>query len=427
LAGLVAVTLLAASPSFVFWSRQGIFVTNLTQPLCCWCIWQGVRWLRGGGLRSLAACAFAAGLALYAKLLAFWIIGPFILLLAAGWFWRRTRQSAPRLTPKAFALALVAFMLPLAPLALFNWQTGGTLQRIMSSLEQSYYGVNNQALWVNAGVRAEQLWQTLRGDHFWYLGGLYGNPLAPWLALGAMGVGLWRRPQAVAPPLVLLGLAYFCSLFTISDLFITHYALLQPLIVAVVSISLVGQLAHTSGSVALESPGRGNAASRIHLIQRPAGGVVVVVLAVWLFLDLLAVVRYHRQLSQSGGLMDHSDASYHLAYHLEHNGMGVPVALDWGFAAPVRYLSRGRVAPLEIFGYESLQTPDAAFAQRLRVFLANPDNVYLLHAAEATVFAGRREVFFAESAALDLQPALERVFVQRDGVTLYEIWRVGAP
>ena len=42
LAGLMAVTLLAASPSFIFWSRQGIFVTNLTQPLTLLCIWQGL-------------------------------------------------------------------------------------------------------------------------------------------------------------------------------------------------------------------------------------------------------------------------------------------------------------------------------------------------------------------------------------------------
>jgi hypothetical protein len=44
MAGLIGVTLLAASPSFVFWSRQGIFVTNLTQPLVFLSIWQGLAW-----------------------------------------------------------------------------------------------------------------------------------------------------------------------------------------------------------------------------------------------------------------------------------------------------------------------------------------------------------------------------------------------
>ena len=44
--GLVALTLLAASPSYVFWARQGIFVTNLMLPFVFLCIWQGLRWLR---------------------------------------------------------------------------------------------------------------------------------------------------------------------------------------------------------------------------------------------------------------------------------------------------------------------------------------------------------------------------------------------
>jgi hypothetical protein len=317
-----------------------------------------------------------------------------------------------------------AFVLPLAPLALFNRQTGGTVERIMSSLEQSYYGVSNQALWANAGVRAEQLWQTLRGDHFWYLGGLYGNVLAPWLAVGAVGVALLWRPLWTPLPLLLLALAYLCSLFTVSDLFITHYALLQPLAIAVVGIALAGLLPHTTNRAAFVQ------ASEPRGVVRPAsfgpglaGCVLGILIAAWLCLDLVAVLRYHTQLTRSGGLMDHADTSYHLAYHLEHNGMGSPIALDWGFAAPVRYLSRGTVTPLEIFGYASPEAPDAAFGEQLRAFLANPENVYLLHAPEATVFAGRREVLFAESAALDLQLVLERVFYQRDGVPLYEIWR----
>jgi len=51
--GLIAVTLAATSPSFVFWSRQGIFVTNLAQPFVLLCIWQGLRWLWWGERRAL--------------------------------------------------------------------------------------------------------------------------------------------------------------------------------------------------------------------------------------------------------------------------------------------------------------------------------------------------------------------------------------
>jgi hypothetical protein len=71
-----------------------------------------------------------------------------------------------------------------------------------------------------------------------------------------------------------------------------------------------------------------------------------------------------------------------------------------------------------------LQQPDAEFVERLRRFLANPDNVYLLHAPGATVFAGRRELLAQESAALGLRLVMERQFTQRDGSPLYELWRV---
>jgi hypothetical protein len=416
-AGLIAVLLLAASPSFVFWSRQGIFVTNLTEPLCCWSIWQGIRWLRTGRPAALLVSAFAGGLAIYAKLLAIWVIGPFALLAGGWWLWQRQRRpsATPRLSLPLIIGMVIAFIVSLTPLLIFNWQTGGTLTRITGSLDQSYYGVENAALLQNAAVRGRQLVQTLRGDHFWYLGGSYGNGLAPWLAVLLVIVGLVRQWRLMVWPLALLGLAFVGSLFTVSDLFITHYALIQPLLIAPVAIS---------AALWLEQP---IAPSRSTPRQFPVLGrpwLALVVLLLWLALDLVATVRYHRALSTSGGLVDHSDASYHLAYHLRYNGLGAPIALDWGFAATVRYLSEGTVQPIEIFGYDSPAAPDPEFAERLRPFLENPDNVYLLHAPGATVFAGRRELFEQESQALGRSLVLERTFVQRDGTPLYELWRV---
>jgi hypothetical protein len=415
LAGLLAVTLLAASPSFVFWSRQGIFVTNLTQPLSFWCIGQGLRWLRRGRPHALLLWALAGGLALYAKLLAVWLIGPCGLLLALAWGWRRWRTPAlaPRLTWGLILGALGAFLAPLLPLIIFNWQTGGLVERIMLNLEQSYYGVNNRDWWQNAAIRWPQLLQTLRGDHLWYLGGLYANLLAPWLAGLALLTGMWRDWRRLASPLLFLLFAFVCSLFTVSDLFITHQALLQPVVVAAVSIGLAGCWA--SGK-----PGRSSIALWPRGIRYLAIGLVLL----WLAGDLSATLRYHAVLARSGGLADHSDASYHLAYYLEHHGLGAPIVLDWGIAAPIHYLSQGKVTPIEIFGYTSLQQPDSEFGERLRLFLANEENVYLLRAPASTVFVGRRERFVQESAALGRRTLLEQQFTQRDGVPLLEIWRV---
>jgi hypothetical protein len=415
LAGGLTVTLLAASPSFVFWSRQGIFVTNLTQPLSFWCIWQGLHWLRTSRTRALMISAFAGGLAIYTKLIAIWVIGPFALLMASWWVWQQVQQwtttparqpTVPALSLQAAFCMLFAFVLPLSPLLLFYMRTGA-VGDILHKLDQSYYGVNNRDLLPNLAVRWGQLLQSLRGDHLWYLGGIYGNHLASWLAGIAILVGLRRDWRMIIPWLVLLVLIFVCSLFTISNLFVTHYALVQPLVVAVVGVALSTWL-------------RENQKSKHPVLRFFALWVVLL----WLGLDLTASLRYHAALRQSGGLGDHSDATYHLAYYLRYHGEGAPIALDWGLDAPVRYLSQGAVTPIEIFGYASPRQPDAAFAQRLRPFLANPNNVYLLHAPDQTIFAGRRELFVQMTKTAGLRLVKETQFSQRDNQVLFELWRV---
>lgn len=410
LAGLITLALLVASPSFVFWSRQGIFVTNAMLPAVYAAIWLGLRWLRTGEDRSLIGAAFAAGLALYAKLLAYWLILPFALGLGVGW-WRRRSSLTPLRFGAALA-AMVAAIIPLLPFLLFNWQTGGTWRVLGDNLGQSYYGVDNAAILANLPIRVEQLITALGGGQFWYLGGLHANPLAIWLWAGAtvIGITLPQSRRFVLPPLLLLALAMLLSLFTVSDLFITHYALIHPLAVAVAGIALASPLTPTASS----SVGQ----------RRPARtAMLVLVVLAWFVLDLTATVGYHRALARSGGLADHSDATYHLAYHLRYNGLGAPIALDWGVDAPVRYLSEGTVQPIEIFGYGSLSAPDADFVDRLDPFLANADNVYLLRAPGQTVFEGRREIFFVRIEALGKEAILERTFTQRDGAPLFELWR----
>jgi len=415
-AGLLAVSLLAVSASFVFWSRQGIFVTNLTQIFVFLCLWLGVRWLRTGLRSALIGAVLAAGLALYAKLLAIWIIGPFA-LLAAGWWWvvRRRGGEVPALDSRVLVALPVAFLLPLLPLIWFNVQTGGTLASIGGNLGESYYGVQNSDIGANLVVRAGQVRTLLTGEQFWYLGGVHANRLAPWLALIVLIVGLACNWRLLAMPLALLGLAVGASLFTVSDLFITHYALLQPLVLAIAGLALAGGFGARHDTT--------TQAGRVSwpTLRRLSIGAV---LAVWVATDLAGTVFYHRALAQSGGLADHSDASYHLAYHLRYNGMGAPLALDWGIDASVRFLSQGTVTPIEIFGYASLDAPDAEFTERVAPFLENLDNVYLLHSEGATVFAGRRESFLAAAGQAGLTPVLERTFVQRDGTPLFELWKL---
>ncbi len=408
LAGTLAVALIAVSPSFIFWSRQGIFVTNLTQVFVFLSLWQSVRWLRTGAARSLIWAAFAAGAALYAKLLAIWVIAPLAIFVAAAWLVaRRQKPGASTLPVWTWVMAATAFALPLFPLLWFNWQSGGTLASFGENLGRSYYGVDNLAVGANLAVRLGQIGQVLRSDQFWYLGASYANQAAPWIALLLVIIGGVRAPRIVLPPLLLVAAAVLASIFTVSDLFVTHYALIQPLVLAVVAIA--------------------GAAVILDTAWRPrwlASMLATTLLLLFFAIDLANSLAYHRALEASGGLADHSDASYHLAYHLRYNGMGAPIALDWGMDATVRYLTEGAVTPIEIFGYASPDAPDRSFAEQLALFLQNPDNVYLLHSQDATVFRGRAEVFFETVAQQGGTPVLEQQFSQRDETPLYEIWKV---
>src|SRR5690606_21156266 len=130
-------------------------------------------------------------------------------------------------------------------------RTGGPGAALAGKAGESYYGVDNLAVWRNLPVRLTQLRQTLRGDHLWYLGGLYANPAALWLALGAIGAGVWAAPRRMAQPLLLIGAAVLLSLFTISDLFITHYALLLPFLVGAVALGLASGAAAWGGRPAV--------------------------------------------------------------------------------------------------------------------------------------------------------------------------------
>jgi len=440
-AASVAGFLLAVNPSFVFWSRQGIFVTNLTALLLVASLLAGLRWWSGRRPADLWLMAFLWGLGLYTKLLFVWGILAMALAAGVSWAGQRIRgakrpaavpaeghaRPQVRPVPGTWLPALACFLLPLTPLLLFNLRTGGTATTLFGNLSRSYYGVDNAAYLPNLLTRLAQLRTLLRGDHLWYLGGIFANGWAPWLAGGLMAVSLgtwaWQRNAATDDatpvaqrgwppllPLVLLALIVAQSAFTVSDLFITHYALLLPLIPLTAGVAAAG-LMRLWGC-----PG---------LLRRSLAGLALLAALIWAGGDLWTTLRYHRSLSVSGGRAAHSDAIYALAEYLEKGGLIAPLALDWGLDAPVRFLTAGRVNPIEVFGYADLAAPDPAFADRLTPFLDNPDNVYLAHAAGQTVFRGRVEAMTALARSRGLRVQEEARFAERDGTPLFVVYRIG--
>jgi hypothetical protein len=413
----IAYLTLAGSVSFVFWSRQGIFVTNLTATLMMGALVCALRWRRSGRRRCLWAAAFLLGLGLYTKFIFLWAIGALagsvILLYADQWVaWARRRAGRPwpALSQHDALGAVAAFLLPLVPLIIFNLQTGGTLRALTANMRQSYYGVNNLAFWENLQTRADQLRSVLEGSHFWYLGETFANQLWPPALAGALAlliaVALWRRRtigdawRAALFPFAMIGIILLESCFTISALWYTHFAILTPL----PPLALAGALtfiARQSGKARLLAP------------------AMVVLVAGLIAYDVQADVRYHTVLQASGGYAAHSDASYELARVLQREAAGPVVALDWGIQAQTQYLTAGQIAPQEVFGYDDLAQPDAGFAARLAPYLRDSRTLYVAHPSDQEVYRGRALSFnrIAEQAGKTVR--IYHIIYERSGRPAY--------
>jgi len=440
-----AALLLAVNPTFIFWSRQGIFVTNLTALLFMASLLTALRWWEKRRPVDLWLTAFLWGLGIYAKLLFIWAIGALVIVGGVAWGvrrWRISKSANQRIGESAnqrnsfwvqhpsFRIWLVAagcFLLPLIPLILFNLQTSGTLTSVFGNLGSSYYGVDNRAYLPNLTTRLGQLRILLRGDHLWYLGEVYANRWAPWLAAGLAGTWgiVWLAQRIARPagrrislapllPIALLALIVAQSAFTVSDLFITHDALLVPLVPLSAGV-LAGELLKSVRDAAQRAP------SRWYTLL---SALCIAPIILWGVTDFANTVRYHRILAVSGGYGAHSDAIYELADFLRQQAPAAPLALDWGIDAPVRYLTGGLANPVETFGYERLDAPDSGFADRVNPFTNNPDNLYVAHAGEFTVFRGRVEALAALAAGRGMKLQEVARFAERSGRPLFLVYRV---
>ncbi len=443
LAASATALLLAVNPAFIFWSRQGVFVTNLTALIFMAALLTGLHWWELRRPRDLWLTAFLCGLGIYAKLSFIWAIGALLVVAGVAWLLEvRNRKLETRNWKRLaliWALALVCFLIPLIPLIAFNLHTNGTVDAIFGNLGQSYYGVNNSAYLPNLVTRLGQLITLLRAQHLSYLGGTFANALAPWLLLtlvllAGIAGGLDARKHHVRrtstgippvvrtlAPLLLLALMIAQSAFTVSDLFITHYALMLPLIALAGGLAF-GALMRTGSEGAGEDKTE-DAAQGKRLAPGILRALAIIALIGWAGSDLVTDLRYHRALTATGGHGPHSDAIYAVAKHLDEAKFPTLVALDWGLDAQIRYLTAGRVQPTEVFGYASLDAPDPEFAVRINQLLDNPDTLYLAHLPEYTVFRERVNMLADLASKRGMTLRQRAVYAERDGTPLIIMYR----
>jgi len=133
-------------------------------------------------------------------------------------------------------------------------------------------------------------------------------------------------------------------------------------------------------------------------------------------------IGYHRALTRTGGFDGYTEAIYQLAPYLEEKEAPT-VAMDWGIRNNVLFLTRGRVDPREVFGFERLEEPDIGFRERLLPHLADPRTLYIFHSPEETIFE-RWAPFQALVAERGKEIRVEKVFTDRSGKKIFIVVRV---
>lgn len=452
-AAVAALLLLAVNPGFLFWSRQGVLWT--TAMLTCGMGALAALARRRGGEQGWGLCgaALLLGLGVSAKLVFLWFVlalAMSVILLNADGLWaawhsltadRGTGQRETiearytRRTAAYWGIGLLAFLVGLLPVLIYNLQTRGTVDVLLVNLRTSYYGVDNLAYLFNLRLRWDHLRALLDGSSFWYLGGVQRDPIFPlafWISAGVISVwGLGRAIRRVWPPrghdrssggqaqgrlrytlgplfpLLMMAAIMLQSAVTVSGLWPEHYLLLLPFPQLVIALGLDLLYSHLWR-------------------RRPVAWGCLFVLALLMASQLRVDVLYHRALAGSGGFSAHSDANYKLARYLDRKGRPV-VAMDWGIKAPVQFLTHGQVNPQERFGYQSLDRPAPDFATGVAPYLEDRDTYYIFHAPAETVYQGRREPFEELLRERGLIPDGKRIIYDRSARPLFVVMEVDEP
>jgi len=419
--GLIAMALVVVDPTFIFWNRQGIFVTAVTATIGLAATYCWLHRLQGGSWRWGIAGTFLFGFGLYAKFLFLWLLVALTISFCCyggyQWLTNKTLPVTPPTLPELLSLT-VAFIIGCGPLLHYNWQTQGTYLAITQNAETSYYGVDNTAFLTNLGERLYQYLILLNGGHLWYLGDIIANPLPPLLFIVVVSLIFLfttirivnREPLSslnlmALLPLMVISLVILMSIVTVSALWITHYALIMPW--AAITIAVGGWFCYQQSMAYLTR----------FTCQAIAGLTIIVLLST----NFVGVVSYHRALTESGGLSTHSDAVYDLSNWLQNQPNHPVAAMDWGLSAPIIYLTNGKVQPTELFGYQWQTEVD--LTTRFAIFIEHPNTFYLWRAPDEVIFDRSRE-FKDYYRPFNLEETIEEAFYERSGRPLLGVTRL---
>ncbi len=455
-AGIVAALLLATCPSFIFWSRVGVYVVSQVVPLALGATLAWLRWRRNGRIGWLALAGLLAGIGFSTKILFIWFIfGAAAAGLAVGlvdWAWpidahgrvlprkpwRRWLSRPPTIGGPGLLATLGGFLIGAAPLLAYNVASTGTIKILRANLGQTEKGVDNSAFLANLAGRFGAFKTVLEGSYFWFLGDTQANRLVLPGFIGCLIILValvcalpeYRRHRAATVFSATLILAILVqSAFTLSGLEATHLLLLLPLpfIVCGAASALAGEW------LAARLGGRhAPRARRLALAAIPA----LLLLLPLVGGNLLVDAHYHRLLTQTGGKSSFSASIYELAQILDSPKGGNdpfdyrrPYALDWGMRHNVQLLTGGRVEPQEIYGQGRALPAD--FTATLDRLFADPNAVYLAHRPDGdnipAAYPDRARAFRQHAEARGKRVVPIKIINEPGGVPLFYLYTVRDP
>ena len=385
--GLLATILLAMHPSFVFWSRQGTLIASITLALMMALLWACRNWYVRGTWQAAILVGILAGLGTYSKVLFIWILGGIVgatIIINLNNFLCGNKNIWPRQPNYADIIAaLSGFAIGISPIVAFH-----TMSKGYSLARAGDIVTSNNNVIENVWGRIDHFVAVLTGNsHLWYLGSSPGNILWLWAFIISVIVTIAStiinraRNQSNCVLLLLLLISLFQVPFTPtpSGLFPHHLAIFTPLWTTIVAVSIahIPQLLKDMYNF-----------SKHYYFA-------TLIIVTWAFTTLIARdlhtnIQMHNTLGQVGGESPHTDAIYSLANHLDNVSPQNTVALDWGFAPQVQFLTNERIKPHEVFGFT--EQADTGFVKRLDSFHPNNETVYVIHTDEKA-FIHRRTDF----------------------------------
>jgi hypothetical protein len=419
-AAAVATLLLAVNPLFVFWTRMGIWVQLVLVPITIGALWLLFDWYSEGRSRSLVLGFFMLGLGLATHIQFIWVWGALIaawLVLspwlgdspACKWLWPLKRAR-----PLAWALAIIALLVGMTPLIVFNLQEAGTFTYTAEILSTSESGwMTPRGLFIELPKLALGAFETLlSGDWFVSrIGGTFRNPLAviafAVAVVAIVALAATRRLPYSARRLAFIGV-YITAVALQSAVIHSaesahHLLVLWPMSQALVAVALFG----VADWLSARAPER-------RAVWLSLLGLVLAALVAG---EAWTTLRYHRALAQSGGEGHFSDAIYQLVADLDRPGAPRPIAMDWGFRRNMQILTENRVDPVEWFTFYTPPTP--GFADYLTQLVGSaPDALYLFHPPGYDAFPGHWELFLEAAYRNGLEPVLQKTYYQRDGTPI---------